>query len=60
MTAAENVERQVVESRKGAGVADGGPVSLPRSSNAACGFPALRSPTGFTSGHTAPCPGGGG
>jgi uncharacterized membrane protein YfcA len=26
-----------VESRKGAGVADGGPVSLPRSSNAACG-----------------------
>ena len=24
------------------------PVSRPRSSNAACGFPALRSPTGFT------------
>jgi hypothetical protein len=28
-------------------------VSSPRSSNAACGFPALRSPTGFTSRHTA-------
>jgi hypothetical protein len=28
------------------------PVSRPRSSNAACGFPALRSPTGFTAKHT--------
>ena len=27
-------------------------VSRPRSSNAACGFPALRSPTGFTAKHT--------
>jgi hypothetical protein len=29
------------------------PVSHPRSSNAACQFPALRSPTGFTVRHTA-------
>ena len=28
------------------------PVSRPRSSNAACGFPARRSPTGFTAQHT--------
>ena len=40
-----------VESRTGAVVQASRhhPVSRPRSSNAACGFPALRSPTGFIS-----------
>jgi hypothetical protein len=43
-----------VESRTGAVVQAirHHPVSRPRSSNAACGFPALRSPTGFTAKHT--------
>jgi hypothetical protein len=49
-----------VESRRGAGSARGAPVSPPRSSNAACGFPALRSPTGFTPRHTASRHGGAG
>jgi hypothetical protein len=42
-----------VESRRGADSLHG-PVSPPRSSNAACGFPALRSPTDFIPGHSVP------
>lgn len=39
----------LVESRKGAVARRfNGPVSLPRSSNRTCGFPASGSPTGFT------------
>src|SRR5271166_2719839 len=48
--ARQRIPDMLVESRTGA-VACAiwhHPVSRPRSSNAACGFPALRSPTGFT------------